>query len=96
MAHRDKKQGFAFVYVDAQKMLDRVRKQPVDAPMAVEAGPAPKFNFTLPTANKKSPEAVKKIKDNLDRLQALHHKLHAMLAELNEVAEKKKPRGDDS
>ena len=83
MAYRDKTQGFAFAYVDIQKLLSQ--KSPEKEP-------------TLPTDNivplakeqdaentkpaEKSP-SVEQVKQNLDRLQALHHKLHAILDELN-------------
>lgn len=32
--------------------------------------------------------AVTTLKDNLDRLQSLHHKLHSMLDELNKITDK--------
>jgi hypothetical protein len=36
--------------------------------------------------------AVRQIKDNLDRLQNLHHKLHAMLEDLNKATDTKKKK----
>ena len=36
--------------------------------------------------------AMKQIKENLDRLQTLHHKLHAMLEELNRISDSSKRR----
>ena len=35
-------------------------------------------------------ERIKQIKENLDRLQSLHHKLHAVLDELSNVSRNKK------
>lgn len=32
--------------------------------------------------------AISTLKDNLDRLQSLHHKLHSMLDELNKITDK--------
>ncbi|MCB0404074.1 MAG: hypothetical protein KDD51_04760 [Bdellovibrionales bacterium] len=37
-------------------------------------------------------EAITQIKKNLDRLQSLHHKLHAMLEDLNSVSESRKKK----
>lgn len=34
-------------------------------------------------------QAMTQIKENLDRLQSLHHRLHAMLDELNRISTKK-------
>lgn len=57
------------------------------APQAEEA--APSQDTSQPVA-KKSSSSVEQIRDNLDRLQSLHHKLHAMLAELNQISGRKK------
>lgn len=47
--------------------------------------PAERSNSEL-----ESDKAIQKIKENLDRLQSLHHRLHAVLAELNQVTANKK------
>lgn len=36
-------------------------------------------------AQQEHQKAIQQIKENLDRLQHLHHKLHAMLEELNHI-----------
>jgi hypothetical protein len=54
-------------------------------PMAKTASPATP-DVSSVTGDKSA--AIKQIRDNLDRLQALHHKLHAMLEELNRVTNK--------
>lgn len=46
--------------------------------------------ITAKPIGKQSPAAVQQIRQNLDRLQVLHHKLHAMLEELNKATKKKK------
>lgn len=97
MAQRDRSQGFGFVYVDVATLLKQAKtwnpsedepqgqtvnfnKDPKPAPTPVAATPAPKESF------KDRSKAVQEIQSNLDRLQALHHKLHAMLEELNQAA----------
>ncbi len=44
----------------------------------------------IPLKGDQKQSAVRQIRANLDRLQSLHHKLHAMLEELNQVTNKKK------
>lgn len=39
-------------------------------------------------------DRIKQIKENLDRLQTLHHKLHAVLEELSSVSRNKKKSED--
>ncbi len=40
----------------------------------------------------KNSDAASKVREKLDRLQALHHKLHAMLEELDKLTDKKPKR----
>jgi hypothetical protein len=47
----------------------------------------PLFQEPSPAALPPS-EALRQIRQSLDRLQALHHKLHAVLAELSQVTER--------
>ncbi len=99
MAQRDKSQGFGFVYVDIEKLLlqrDELTKERALHPQAETAktinlnrdprpatpAPAMQVATEIPT--------VAQIREKLDRLQSLHHKLHAVLEELNTVTDKKK------
>ncbi len=100
MANRDKTQGFGFMYVDITKLLkqrDEVAKMEAKPVMTNNLSTL-NFNKDIVDSEMKSPEskpadtridreaAIHQIKSNLDRLQALHHKLHAMLEELNKAA----------
>ena len=105
MAQRDRSQGFAFVYVDIAKILSE-RDQLKDPSMPVENPTAKTINFNKDPLPKPATvltdeisqdargrrDAIAQVRANLDRLQALHHKLHAMLAELNQVTDDKKKR----
>ena len=100
MASRDKSQGFGFMYLD----LSQVMQQKNQSEKNSEAPLTPVANVTTLNFNKDkvhSPseptqltkerlDAIQQIRENLDRLQALHHKLHAMLEELNKLTEKKR------
>lgn len=104
MANRDRSQGFAFVYVDLAKLLrerDKISDDaegPVYGPeeksirFARDTRPAPKAPETLAPQVADRNAAITQIRENLDRLQSLHHKLHAMLADLNQVADVKKKK----
>jgi hypothetical protein len=93
MAQRDRSQGFAFVYVDVAKLLKENTKVREDSPVLIpedtQAVRVPKSSRSMSNAPKDSP-AVQQIQENLDRLSVLHHKLHAMLDELNQITGKKK------
>ena len=114
MAHRDRSQGFAFVYVDLAKLL-RERDKFTDNDTGPVYGPEEKsinFNRDIATAVRPTPvtttapvepaeispqtternSAIRQIRENLDRLQSLHHKLHSMLDELNTVTDTKKKK----
>jgi hypothetical protein len=92
MAQRDRSQGFAFVYVDVAKLLKEnktVREEtPVLIPEDTQAVHVP-IESAKASVSGDAP-AVKQIRENLDRLSVLHHKLHAMLDELNSITGKKK------
>lgn len=105
MAQRDRSQGFGFVYVDIGALLaqrDSIQKEfhsPVEtgASQAVNfpkiqpiPAPTPPAPAQAQTAPKDHQNAVQQIRENLDRLQSLHHKLHAMLEELNQISNRKK------
>lgn len=104
MARRDNGQGFGFVYFDLSVLLGKNRAF-ATAQESVETGnySVPNINFPKfhngssktevlentppsPTGTKK----VRDIRDKLDRLQALHHKLHVMLEEVDKLTKKKK------
>lgn len=90
MAHRDRSQGFGFVYVDISTLLKQR-----------DAMNAPSVNFNKDPEKPKDTQereetprisAIHQIKQNLDRLQTLHHKLHVMLEELNQITSSKRRR----
>lgn len=92
MAHRDRSQGFGFVYVDIKKLLeekDALGNPESPTPVSTEGVAAANFPKTADAVRERS-QAVHQIKDNLDRLQSLHHRLHAMLAEIGQITDKKK------
>jgi len=109
MAHRDRSQGFGFVYVDLAKIL--AERDNLDK--VAETGPVhptniPSYNFNkdprpaavppeaveaAPVVKKPEPTAaIQQIRENLDRLKSLHHKLHAMLEELNQLTDREKKK----
>ena len=59
------------------------------APAAAKA--VPSEELIAPQAVERT-SAIRQIRENLDRLQSLHHKLHSMLDELNTVADSKKKK----
>jgi len=82
MAHRDRSAGHAFMYVDIKELLQQTPsvKQAAEnqAPVAAPAHSTHRFGTQS-----------EQIQGNLERLQSLHHKLHAMLEELNKLTGKK-------
>jgi hypothetical protein len=97
MAHRDKTQGFGFVYVDLKKILaqrDHI-SNPQNEPqneLVPEGTQSVNFNKdplpVAPDANtRQRAQAITQIRTNLDRLQSLHHKLHAILEDLNKITD---------
>lgn len=56
------------------------------APVAVASE-----DVIAPAATERN-SAIRQIRENLDRLQTLHHKLHSMLDELNTVTDPKKKK----
>src|SRR5688572_29434088 len=98
MAQRDRTQGFGFVYVDIASILKRdFFKDDFSQPISTdnvktinipkkEAKPA----ASQTDAPRERSSAIVQIRENLDRLQSLHHKLHAMLEELNHISYRKK------
>lgn len=50
--------------------------------------PAPTADAVPSVATQNPSVALKQIRQSLDRLQALHHKLHAVLAELSQATER--------
>jgi hypothetical protein len=92
MAYRDRSQGFSFAYVDLETLFaqkDSLEFSPV------QVSPETKtvnFNKDVPAVKveeEKMPEnGTEQIKENFDRLQVLHQKLHVILAELNQITDK--------
>jgi len=101
MARRDRSQGFGFVYGDLKEILAH-RKEIIKAELAAQPAPVEtqKINFNKDQAPqsdgmelvRQRANAIQQIRENLDRLQSLHHKLHAMLEELNRVTDREKRR----
>lgn len=84
LAHRDKSQGFGFVYIDVAKLLAQKHEtEPV-----VDSG-ALSINLNRDPYKSPAPNNPD-VKSNLDRLSALHHKLHVLMEELNNLTKKKK------
>ena len=98
MAQRDRTQGIAFVYTNLAEALRK--REALESHAPLDTGSAQKVNLPKEVFHQarssQSPEApthqerVARVKANLDRLQSLHHKLHAMLAELNQMTNGKK------
>lgn len=103
MAHRDKSQGFGFVYADIKTLLaqrDELKKldnwEPIEVSQQAEV-----VNLNRDQNTDQSTDAVpaitpiaetssvEQIKENLDRLAKLHQKLHVMLDEINRMGAKK-------
>jgi len=108
MAYRDRSQGFGFVYLDLAKFIaerDELEKKhtpypPLDVP-TVNFNKDPQERSTpviplrpVPATNARN-EAITQIRENLDRLQTLHHKLHAMLEELNTLTAREKKKNEE-
>jgi hypothetical protein len=103
MASRDRSQGFGFVYMDLSTFLSASEPWNEEGPIVPVKSHTINFNkeapLATPTDNDNALEsprpAVEKIRENLDRLQTLHQRLHVMLEELNQVnSGKKDPKGD--
>jgi hypothetical protein len=60
-------------------------------PAVPSPSPAPSQDVIAPAATERN-SAIRQIRENLDRLQSLHHKLHSMLDELNQVTDTKKKK----
>jgi hypothetical protein len=114
MAHRDRSQGFGFIYVDIAKLLSqRDELATTDAGTPIDTMGAHSINFNKPAVPVSAPvsaplsspvsgptsnptsiqdraAAITQIRENLDRLKTLHHRLHSMLEELNQIADRKK------
>jgi len=86
-----------FIYVDFKKLLSQRAEAKNAAPELTRSGEL-QINLNRdpqpPTGDRKSTgdpsRAITQIRENLDRLQSLHHKLHAVLDELSQVTDKKK------
>lgn len=111
MAHRDRSQGFGFMYVNMAKILEeRDNRAPAkeEAPVLTDNVKTVNFNkdtqvhpdvkrVAKPSAQsnpsafvEERTKAIEQIKSNLDRLQSLHHRLHTILDELNQITNRDK------
>lgn len=87
MAQRDRSQGFAFVYVDVARLLkENAKVVREDSPVLIADDVS---SVHVPLTPGRDASSTKQIRANLDRLSVLHHKLHAMLDELNQLTGKK-------
>ena len=59
-------------------------------PPVAAAAPAPAPQMPSPTFMEERSKAIDQIKNNLDRLQSLHHRLHTILDELNQITNRDK------
>lgn len=82
MAQRDRSAGHAFMYVNIEDLLRQTQKVKKEdehsSPVSTKSQTTHQFN-----------ETTHQVQGNLERLQALHHKLHVMLEELNKLTGKK-------
>ena len=94
MAERDRSQGIGFVYSDISTLLKESKQWDDNAAQPVHfetVSEKDSVTLTKPTApNSSNDESIRQIKGNLERLQGLHHKLHAILGELSDLSNKKK------
>ena len=90
MAHRDRSAGHAFMYVNVKELLEQTQeiKKAAETASPVQTIPHATHHVSQPQASSSSGTAGQ-VQGNLERLQALHHKLHAMLEELNKFTGKK-------
>jgi hypothetical protein len=80
----DKQDGFAPLPQEGQTLNFNRDKGSLVAKSSKEmVSPEGFNNFVRDRSN-----AISTLKDNLDRLQSLHHKLHSMLDELNKITER--------
>jgi len=91
MAHRDRSAGHAFMYVNVKELLQQTQdiKKAAEASAPVRTTPATSHPFGTQIPTPLVSQSTEHIQNNLERLQALHHKLHAMLEELNKLTGKK-------
>jgi hypothetical protein len=96
MAQRDKTQGFGFVYVDIEKLLAQRDELVKERALHPQAETAHVINLNRDQVGAKakaviadmaipSTTSLEQIREKLDRLQTLHHKLHVVLEELTTV-----------
>ena len=92
MAHRDRSAGHAFMYLDIQSLLQQTQEvqkaSQAGQPVTTQSQETHQFASTN-SALTTSDASVQQIQGNLERLQSLHHKLHAMLEGLNKITGKK-------
>jgi hypothetical protein len=96
MASRDRSQGFGFVYMNLTSFLSANEPWSEEGPLTPV--PSQTINFNKDSAVAPAVEekpAAEKIRENLDRLQTLHQRLHVMLEEIGQIrTTKKDPKGD--
>ncbi len=97
MASRDRSQGFGFVYMNLSSFLSANEPWSEEGPLTPVPSQTINFNKDAVQEEQTPTEqpAVDKIRENLDRLQTLHQRLHVMLEEIGQIrSTKKDPKGD--
>lgn len=82
------------MYVDVKDLLEKTQqiRKAAEAGAPVSSQTQTTHQFTPAIHSEKSQDSSQssdQVRSNLERLQALHHKLHAMLEELNKLNGKK-------
>jgi len=80
----EKAEGFTPLQTEGQTLNFNRDKSPVVAKASSHLPSTEGFNDMI----KERANAVANLRENLDRLQSLHHKLHSMLDELNKIADR--------
>jgi hypothetical protein len=98
MASRDRSQGFGFVYMNLSSFLSASEPWSEEGPLTPVPSHTINFNKDIAPVEPVATErpAVEKIRENLDRLQTLHQRLHVMLEEIGQIrsTNKKDPKGE--
>ncbi|MFM8314416.1 MAG: hypothetical protein ACKOA8_09040 [Deltaproteobacteria bacterium] len=80
----EKAEGSTPIQPEGQTLNFNRDKSSVVAKVASETPSTQGFNQMI----QDRANAISTLKDNLDRLQTLHHKLHSMLDELNKISDR--------
>jgi hypothetical protein len=92
MANRDRSQGFGFIFTNVSELLSKKEwsEEAIVQSKAINFNKDSLFVPEKPVTSTPDKTPTEQIRENLDRLQSLHHRLHVMLEELNHIQSKKK------